>query len=160
MKTKKKLYYFILGVAFGGLVVYNITFERPPNDKGVAHKKHTLHKPITKPIVDSSVISHVTLTCYQPVTKQCDNEPLTTSDGSKISLRNLKNGNIKWCAISQDLLYLLPAKKPNYIWIEGYGTYEVRDVMNKRFTHSVDLLIHPKNSLRIKKQNVKIKIYK
>ena len=30
----------------------------------------------------SNVITHVTLTCYQPVKSQCDKEPLVTSDGS------------------------------------------------------------------------------
>jgi len=44
--------------------------------------------------------------------------------------------------------------------VEGYGIYEVKDVMNKRFKHKVDLLIHPKNSLRVNRDNVKIKIFK
>ena len=93
-KTKQKLYYFILGVAFGGLVVYNITFERPPNNKVVKHKAHATHKVVNKPIVDNSIVSHVTLTCYQPVKKQCDNEPLVTADGSNINLKKLKNNEI------------------------------------------------------------------
>ena len=50
--------------------------------------------------------------------------------------------------------------KPKRIWIDGYGIYEVRDVMNKRFKHKVDLLIHPKNSYRVNRENVKIKIFK
>lgn len=105
-----------------------------------------------------AVVTHVTLTCYQPVKSQCDSEPLTTSDGSKINLQHLKAEKIKWCAISRDLLYLFPKGKPKKIYIEGYGIYEVRDVMNKRHTHRVDILIHPKNSKRISIKNVKIKI--
>ena len=65
---------------------------------------------------------------------------------------------IKWCAISRDLLYLFPKGEPKLIYIEGFGVYEVRDVMNKRFHHRVDILIHPKNSVRIKLDRVKIKI--
>ena len=105
-----------------------------------------------------AVVTHVTLTCYQPVKAQCDSEPLTTADGSKINLKHLKAEKIKWCAISRDLLYLFPKGKPKKIYIEGYGIYEVHDVMNKRHTHRVDILIHPKNSKRISIKNVKIKI--
>lgn len=105
-----------------------------------------------------AIISHVTVTYYQPVKEQCNNDPLTTADGSKINLHHLKQGKIKWCAISRDLLYLFPKGKPKRIYIEGFGVYEVKDVMNKRHTHRVDILIHPKDSRRISKTKVKIKI--
>ena len=105
-------------------------------------------------------ITHVTLTCYQPVKSQCNKEPLVTSDGSKINLHHLKRGSIKWCAISRDLLYLFPKNKPKRVSIEGFGVYEVKDVMNKRHNHRIDILIHPKNSKRISIKNVKVKILK
>lgn len=105
-------------------------------------------------------ITHVTLTCYQPVKSQCNNQPLVTADGSKINLHHLKRGNIKWCAISRDLLYLFPKNKPKRVSIEGFGVYEVKDVMNKRHNHRIDILIHPKNSKRISIKNVKVKILK
>ena len=104
--------------------------------------------------------THCTLTVYNPVKSQCDNNPTTTSDGSKINLRHLRRGKIKWCAISRDLLYLFPRGKKKRVYIEGYGCYDVHDVMNKRFKHSIDILIHPKNSHRVKIKNVKIKILK
>lgn len=109
-------------------------------------------------ITTRATVTHVTLTYYQPVKEQCDNKPLITADGSKINLNYLKSGKIRWCAISRDLLYLFPKGKPKRIYIEGFGTYQVRDVMNRRFRHSVDILIHPKNSKRIKLNKVKIKI--
>ena len=109
-------------------------------------------------ITTRATVTHVTLTYYQPVKEQCDNKPLVTADGSKINLNHLKSGKIRWCAISRDLLYLFPKGKPKRIYIEGFGTYQVRDVMNRRFRHSVDILIHPKNSKRIKLNKVKIKI--
>lgn len=105
------------------------------------------------------IISHVTVTCYQPVKAQCDSQPLVTADGSNINLKHLKSGKIKWCAISRDLLWMFPKDKPKRIWIEGMGVYEVRDVMNKRFKHRVDILLHPKNSKLVFHENVKIKIY-
>ncbi len=109
-------------------------------------------------ITTRATVTHVTLTYYQPVKEQCDSKPLITADGSKINLNHLKSGKIRWCAISRDLLYLFPKGKPKRIYIEGFGTYQVRDVMNRKFRHSVDILIHPKNSKRIKLNKVKIKI--
>ena len=108
----------------------------------------------------SNVITHVTLTCYQPVKSQCNNQPLVTADGSKINLHHLKRGRIKWCAISRDLLYLFPKNKPKKVFIEGFGVYEVRDVTNKRYKHRIDILIHPKDSKRISIKNVKVRILK
>ena len=147
-----KLIYSFLGFILGCAVTYTslprkrlVVVLKPPK---------TVHHVVK----DITITSHVTLTCYQPLVLQCDNNPLITSDGSKINLKHLKNGKIKWCAISQDLLYLFPKNKPKRIFIEGYGLYEVKDVMNRRHKHKVDLLIHPKNSMRINIENVKIKI--
>lgn len=111
-------------------------------------------------IVSKAQITHVTLTYYQPIKEQCNSEPLVTADGSKINLHHLKQGKIKWCAISRDLLWLFPKNKPKRIYIDGFGTYQVRDIMNKRWNHRVDILIHPKDSKRIKLEKVKIKILK
>ena len=107
---------------------------------------------------NKNTITHVKVTCYQPVESQCDSDPLITADGSKIDLHKLKKGNVKWCAISRDLLWLFPKDKPKRIHIEGYGIYEVRDVMNKRFNHRVDILIHPSEKANISEENVKMTI--
>lgn len=114
----------------------------------------------TLAIVSKAQITHVTLTYYQPVKEQCNSEPLITADGSKINLHHLKQGKIKWCAISRDLLWLFPKNRPKRIYIDGFGIYQVRDIMNKRWNHRVDILIHPKDSKRIKLEKVKIKILK
>ena len=111
-------------------------------------------------IVSKAQTTHVTLTYYQPVKEQCNSEPLVTADGSKINLHHLKQGKIKWCAISRDLLWLFPKNRPKRIYIDGFGIYQVRDIMNKRWNHRVDILIHPKDSKRIKLKKVKIKILK
>lgn len=105
-------------------------------------------------------ITHVTLSYYQPVKAQCNNDPLTTADGSKINLKHLKHNKIKWCAISRDLLWLFPKDKPKRVYIEGFGVYEVKDIMHKRYNHRIDILVHPKNSLQITEKRVKVKILK
>ena len=148
----KNIIYSFLGFLLGCMVTYTML---PRKRLTVVLKPP---KTVHHVVKDITITSHVTLTCYQPLVSQCDNNPLVTSDGSKINLKHLKNGKIKWCAISQDLLYLFPKDKPKRIFIEGYGLYEVKDVMNRRHKHKVDLLIHPKNSMRINIENVKIKI--
>lgn len=115
---------------------------------------------LTLVIVSKAQVTHVTLTYYQPVKAQCNNEPLVTADGSKINLHHLKQGRIRWCAISRDLLWLFPKNRPKRIYIDGFGVYQVRDIMNKRWNHRVDILIHPKDSRRIKLEKIKIKILK
>lgn len=106
----------------------------------------------------AQTITHVTLTCYHPIESQCDNEPLITSDGSRIDLNALKQKKIRWCAISRDLLYLFPPAKQKRVYIEGFGIYEVRDIMDRRFHHRIDILKHPEDRQLIYKQNVKVTI--
>ena len=59
--------------------------------KPVAHKRKK-HK------------GRVTVTQYNPVVSQCDEDPLVTADNSKIDLEKLRRGKIRWVAVSRDLL--------------------------------------------------------
>ena len=107
-----------------------------------------------------NVTTHVTLTCYQPVREQCNSGPTTTADGSHINLKKLKRKELRWCAVSRDLLFLFPKGKEKIVYIEGYGKYKVKDLMNRRYTHHVDILQHPSNSRLVLKKGVKITILK
>jgi 3D (Asp-Asp-Asp) domain-containing protein len=87
----------------------------------------------------------VTVTQYNPVVSQCDEDPLVTADNSKIDLDKLRRGKIRWVAVSRDLL-----DKYNYgntielTVVKGNrrinGRYIVHDTMNPRFTNRVDIL--------------------
>ena len=101
--------------------------------------------------------THVTITTYNAVRSQCDRSPLITADGTKIDQNKLKNGEQKIVAISRDLLYAIPLG--SIIDIEGYGRYEVRDTMNGRFNHRIDILQHSSKK-NFKKNNIKIKLVK
>lgn len=101
--------------------------------------------------------THVTITTYNAVMSQCDRSPLITADGTKIDHRKLKSGEQRIVAISRDLLYAIPLG--SIIYIEGYGKYEVRDTMNSRFKHSIDILQHSSKK-NFKKNNIKIKLVK
>lgn len=101
--------------------------------------------------------THVTITTYNAVRSQCDRSPLITADGTKIDHRKLKSGEQRIVAISRDLLYAIPLG--SIIDIEGYGKYEVRDTMNSRFKHRIDILQHSSKK-NFKKDKIKIKLVK
>lgn len=85
-----------------------------------------------------SFTTHVTLTCYNPERSQCDGDPLVTASTAKIDLRKLKRGELKWCAVSPDLKPYLPFG--SIVEIDGYGIYEVKDLMADRIKHGIDIL--------------------
>lgn len=99
--------------------------------------------------------THVTITTYNAVMSQCDRSPLITADGTKIDHRKVKSGEQRIVAISRDLLYAIPLG--SVIYIEGYGKYEVRDTMNSRFKHRIDILQHSSKK-NFKKDKIKIKL--
>ena len=105
----------------------------------------------------SLFITHVTITTYNAVRSQCDRSPLITADGTKIDHRKVKSGEQKIVAISRDLLYAIPLG--SVIYVEGYGRYEVRDTMNSRFKHRIDILQHSSKK-NFKKDKIKIKLVK
>ena len=103
----------------------------------------------------SLFITHVTITTYNAVRSQCDRSPLITADGTKIDHRKVKSGEQRIVAISRDLLYAIPLG--SVIYVEGYGRYEVRDTMNSRFKHRIDILQHSSKK-NFKKDKIKIKL--
>lgn len=84
--------------------------------------------------------THVTLTTYNAVKSQCDDTPHITADGTKIDHSKVKNGKQRIVAISRDLLWAIPLGSK--VEIDGYGIYEVRDTMNSRYNHCIDILQH------------------
>lgn len=102
----------------------------------------------------------VTATVYNPEEGQCDADPLTTADGSKIDLAELEAGNIRWIAVSRDLLKEGNLHYGDVVEIVSNdstinGRYEIRDTMNKRYREKIDILMP--SGRRIGKWNVLIK---
>ena len=106
---------------------------------------------------DTKFITHVTLTTYNAVASQCDSIPFITADGTKIDMKKLKRGKIKYCAVSRDLLWCIPLG--SVVHIEGHGYYEVRDTMNERFNHYIDILQH-KSQKNFKKEKIRVQVIK
>ena len=86
----------------------------------------------------------VTATVYNPVVKQCDSDPLTTADLSRIDLEQLRSGELRWVALSRDLLEHFNYGDRIYIHSKSdpsiNGVYEVHDTMNIRYTNYIDIL--------------------
>ena len=69
----------------------------------------------------------------------------------------MKQGKLKYCAISCDLLWCIPMG--SIIDIDGHGRYEVVDTMNARFNHRIDILQHYTEK-NFKKEKIKIILVK
>ena len=106
---------------------------------------------------DGKFITHVTLTTYNATKAQCGNNPNKTANGTIIDHKKLKQGKLKYCAISRDLLWCIPMG--SIIYIDGHGRYEVVDTMNARFKHYVDILQHHTQK-NFKKEKIKIVLVK
>lgn len=104
---------------------------------------------------ENKFVTHVTLTTYNAVKSQCDDTPLITADGTKIDVKKLKKGTLKYAAVSRDLLWCIPLG--SLIHIEGHGYYEVRDTMNERFDHYIDILQHSSKK-NFKKDKVRVEV--
>ena len=88
----------------------------------------------------------VTVTRYNPVINQCDEDPLITADNSEIDLRKLKNEELRWVAVSRDLLGEFSYGDTIKLTCQNdpsiNGTYTIHDCMNKRWRNRVDILTH------------------
>lgn len=114
----------------------------------------------TRKIKKDDKIFKVTVTKYNPVKEQCDDDPLITADNSKICLNNLNAGKLKWIAVSRDLRKHFKYGEKVIIKCDHdpsiNGEYEVHDTMNPRYTRTIDLL-SPIGDTKGKWKDVEIK---
>lgn len=102
-------------------------------------------------------ITHCTITTYNPTKEQTDGNPLVTANGTKICPKKLKQGKLRYVAVSRDLRWCLPYG--SIIHIEGYGLFEVVDTMHPRFNHYIDILQH-ESKPNFKKEKIKVTLIK
>lgn len=104
-------------------------------------------------------------TRYNPSESQCDKTPYLTADQSFIDTALLKSREIRWCALSWDLMYDEYRQEVAYrdwawngqirfgdtIMVTSEsspivnGEWVVHDVMNSRYRKSMDFLYHKDN---------------
>lgn len=94
--------------------------------------------------VESEVTYVVTATVYHAVDGQCDDSPLVTASGAKISSAESAYEH-RYLAVSRDLLDVFPYG--TMVEVSGCGEldgiYCVVDTMAKRYKGYIDLLINP-----------------
>jgi hypothetical protein len=88
-----------------------------------------------------------TLTVYNPVRQQCDDDPLVTASNQRINVQKLRGGQLRWLALSRDMIHrwggklhygdtlILNAGDPTID-----GQWILQDTMHKRFRRRGDLL--------------------
>ena len=88
----------------------------------------------------------VKATVYNPDTAQCNGNPLVTACNSRIDLTKLKSGELRWLAVSRDLLDVYSYGDTLNVFVnENHpynGQWVVKDTMNKRYTYSIDFLTY------------------
>lgn len=95
--------------------------------------------------------SKVTVTVYNPVVEQCDSDPYITADNSEIDMAKLKQGKLKWVAVSRDLLKDGKVKYGEKVKINCKedpslsGVYTIHDTMHPRWKKHIDILAHQDN---------------
>ena len=104
----------------------------------------------------------VTVTMYNPTRGQTDKTPNITADGTKINPH--RASNYRYVALSRDLLSRWggPFNYGDYVAIKGTqkydGIYQVKDTMNPRFVHRVDIL-RTKGDDKFKYENIALYKY-
>ena len=124
-------------------------------------------------VTDSGVVNIKRATVYNAVVEQCNSDPFTTADGSKIDKVKLESGDLRWIALSQDLiddaykarvhpgLFKGEFKFGDTLRVESKthssmnGLWVVRDCMNRRYKNSMDFLL-PLKGKRILGRDFKI----
>lgn len=132
-----------------GLMVVTIL----PESKSISKTKtEYVTDTIVKMVYDIK-INEVLGTMYNPVTSQCDADPLITADNSKINLTKLAKQEIRWCALSRDLLKRWGGPYDYGDTLTIYhpdsrikGLWVVHDTMNARWKKRIDFLVASKNS--------------
>lgn len=119
------------------------------------NKKVTV-KEVTVTVVDTVVTTVYTApeiyelkgSHYNTDTAQCDSDPFNTADMSRIDPVELNNGNIRWVALSRDMLSRWggPFNYGDTIYVhhnkpELRGVWYVHDCMNARYTKRIDFLL-------------------
>jgi hypothetical protein len=157
--------FLISFISLGILVIYTRTNkEEKSNHPEIKEQVDTCSTVIDTVSFDTIHIDRATT--YNAVASQCDNDPLTCADGSVINLTLLRKKQIRWVALSRDLIsneyrrtlydnpnhWRGPIKFGDTIRIKSGkhphldGDWIVHDCMNARYSNSIDFLFDPMNN--------------
>jgi hypothetical protein len=122
--------------------------------QGMTHK--------TREFIEISYVLE-TLTVYNPTVGQCDKTPLITASNAKIDLEKLGRQELRWMALSRDLL---KRWKGNFSYGDTVrvvagdpqidGLWIIQDNLNRKYKNRGDLLFDSRIRTLGKWKNVKI----
>ena len=128
-------------ILLGGIILLSERFE----------KSNTI---IHSELIKYPIIQEVIATSYHPVEGQCDSTPLITADNSYIDLTLLKQGRIKWVAVSRDLLKRWGGcfNYGDTIYVFSHesrlrGAWVIRDCMKEGYVNKIDFLFSPNSRI-------------
>lgn len=115
-------------------------------------------------LVEPEPIYEIKATYYNPVPEQCDGDPLITADMSHIDLEKLENREIRWVAVSRDMLSRWggPFNYGDTVYIyhnnqpELTGMWIIHDTMNARHRKRIDFLLSLADKIKGKFGNILI----
>lgn len=133
-------------VIMGGVVVWqNMQMDSLRHKLALAQRTAEARKQmveearlLTKAVSSPNVLN-VTVTAYNPVEDQCDEDPLIAA-----SMRKVREGTV---AVSRDLFdqgWVFGKK----VRIEGLGIFEINDLMNKRYSKRIDIFMWDEGKAR------------
>lgn len=144
-----RLMKYILSISLIELILFlSLTSPVPPTT--VTPIEERMIDIILDPIIISydtlrkSIEIPVTITKYNPVKSQCNSDPTLTADNSRIDLNLLKSYELRWIAVSRNLLDKVSMGDTITVVSSNHrinGDWVVHDVMNKRFSDYIDLLV-------------------
>jgi 3D (Asp-Asp-Asp) domain-containing protein len=115
----------------------------------------------TRRTAAASAVYTVKATAYEAVANQTDSKPFVTADNSRIPRGY--GSHTRWLALSRDLLrpWGGPFAFGDKVRVQGIspafdGVYTVHDTMNRRYHHCLDVLVHPREHVRISQVGVKL----
>ena len=151
---------FLFSLALGWSIhMIGDSFAAQVNETRIVQEKDTLLI-LEEEKTSLGEVRWVTATYYNPVPEQCNSNPLITASGRKIDLEKLRKEEIKWIAVSRDLLKTYKYGDVVRITCEHDpsidGDYVIADTMNERFENMIDLLWHPDKKGKGKWKNVQI----
>lgn len=137
MRTIEWVGTMVCALAILGLFIFKWWIE--PREVVVVEER------VQEVIVEKEVdVYIVTATVYHAVAGQCDDSPLVTASGAKISSAESAYEH-RYLAVSRDLLDVFPYG--TMVEVSGCGeldgVYTVVDTLNKRYKGYIDILINP-----------------
>ena len=145
------------------ICLYGLQSAYAPKEVQVVVEEETVVE-LKEYIVYDTLLTFDRATTYNAEVSQCDSDPYGTADGSRINPTKLKNKEIRWVALSRDLIWdtyrqglykedfrgqfafgdtilITSVEKPQI-----NGEWVVHDCMNARYRNSIDFLFDRNNN--------------